>query len=771
MSTSTIPPLPKELEGQLDVLMIDNFDSFTWNLYQQLCLLGARVTVVRNDAIVEEHFPLLKLNFLLISPGPGHPKTDSGVSKQAIKYFTGKIPILGVCMGLECLIDLHGGDIGYAGEIMHGKTSRVRHDNRGCFKNVPQGITSIRYHSLSTQLSTLPADIAITSTTEESGVIMGVRHRKYTVEAVQYHPESILSAHGDDLIANFLKLRGGTWEENPDSGVLDATLPPFPLDALPADIKNSESSSKRVPTILERIYAQRANDVETAQASPGTSLDDLTRLHALNISPPQISFVERLKQTISPSSTALLAEIKRASPSKGPIAVHTSPAEQALKYAIAGAATISVLTEPHFFLGSLQDMSHVRQAIANLPNRPAVLRKDFILHRYQVLESRIWGADTILLIVAMLPEATLKDLFAYSRELGMEPLVEVNNEREMEVALNLGAKVIGINNRNLHDFKVDMQTAGRVGSIAKGNSDVILLALSGITGPSDVVKYRSEGIHGVLVGESLMRAPDATAFIKELMGAADGEASSSTWAQTKPLVKVCGVTTPEDAVASAEAGVDFLGLNFVPSSKRYINVSTAKEISAAIRKTTSTTQHAELTLVPNTPWFTTHANRVSSLPRSRPLLVALFQNAPLATILSTLAEVDVDLVQLHGDEPLELAKQIPLPVIRAFGGVPASGGLAHPGLHHFVLVDSVGSGGSGQVGDWQAVKDVVAKGENAESKFPLPVILAGGLTPENVAEAVETVRPWAVDVAGGVESAPGVKDAEKLKAFVKAVKG
>lgn len=113
MSTSTIPPLPKELEGQLDVLMIDNFDSFTWNLYQQLCLLGARVTVVRNDAIVEEHFPLLKLNFLLISPGPGHPKTDSGVSKQAIKYFTGKIPILGVCMGLECLIDLHGGDIGY----------------------------------------------------------------------------------------------------------------------------------------------------------------------------------------------------------------------------------------------------------------------------------------------------------------------------------------------------------------------------------------------------------------------------------------------------------------------------------------------------------------------------------------------------------------------------------------------------------------------------------------------------------------------------------
>lgn len=105
--------LPTELQGQLDVLMIDNFDSFTWNLYQQLCLLGADVTVVRNDAITPEQFSLLKINYLIISPGPGHPKTDSGVSKAAIEYFTGKVPVLGVCMGLECLVDLHGGEIGY----------------------------------------------------------------------------------------------------------------------------------------------------------------------------------------------------------------------------------------------------------------------------------------------------------------------------------------------------------------------------------------------------------------------------------------------------------------------------------------------------------------------------------------------------------------------------------------------------------------------------------------------------------------------------------
>ena len=112
---------------------------------------------------------------------------------------------------------------------MHGKFSPVRHDNRGCFKDIPQGIKSIRYHSLSAQPNRFPKDLVVTSATEESNIIMGVRHRKYTLEAVQYHPESILSEGGDELFANFLKLRGGTWEENPESGVADTTLPPFEL--------------------------------------------------------------------------------------------------------------------------------------------------------------------------------------------------------------------------------------------------------------------------------------------------------------------------------------------------------------------------------------------------------------------------------------------------------------------------------------------------------------------------------------------------------------
>ena len=128
---------------------------------------------------------------------------------------------------------------------MHGKVSAIHHDGRGCFKDIPQGIKSTRYHSLSAGVSTLPAELAITAVTEESGVIMGVRHRKYTLEAVQYHPESILSEGGDDLVNNFLKLQGGTWEENPDFKVVDNSLPAFtPLASHPA-----VSTSTKIPTI------------------------------------------------------------------------------------------------------------------------------------------------------------------------------------------------------------------------------------------------------------------------------------------------------------------------------------------------------------------------------------------------------------------------------------------------------------------------------------------------------------------------------------------
>ena len=222
---------------------------------------------------------------------------------------------------------------------------------------------------------------------------------------------------------------------------------------------------------------------------------------------------------------ALLAEIKRASPSKGDLVDANSPSSPSigLSYALAGASVISVLTEPKWFKGSLPDMRAVRAAVDSLPNRPAILRKDFILDTYQIDEARVYGADTILLIVAMLSDEKLLALYEYSMGLGMEPLVEVNNAAELARALKIGARVIGVNNRNLHDFEVDMGTTSRIADVIKEKygdkaSEVILIALSGITGREDVVRYQAQGVGAVLVGESLMRAENKGAFVRTLMG-------------------------------------------------------------------------------------------------------------------------------------------------------------------------------------------------------------------------------------------------------------
>jgi len=184
-----------------------------------------------------------------------------------------------------------------------------------------------------------------------------------------------------------------------------------------------------------------------------------------------------------------------------------------------------VLTEPTWFKGSIDDMRNVRRALDSLgESRPAVLRKDFIVDEYQILEARLAGADTILLIVAMLSVSQLEKLYAYSLSLGMEPLVEVNSAEEMQIAVELGAKVIGVNNRNLHSFAVDLNTTSSLVSLVPKGT--IICACSGISTRKDVEKYVAEGVGAVLVGESLMRAKDTKAFIAELMGTTSAPSST-----------------------------------------------------------------------------------------------------------------------------------------------------------------------------------------------------------------------------------------------------
>ncbi|MGK2964669.1 MAG: anthranilate synthase component II [Tepidiformaceae bacterium] len=193
----------------MTTLLIDNYDSFTYNLYQYLCELGEEVVVHRNDKVTLDECKALNPDHVVISPGPGNPD-DAGVSRDVIREFAGKVPVLGVCLGHQCIFDVYGGDVVGAGEIKHGKTSTITHDGKGVFAGIPEDFTAVRYHSLAGKAETTPSELEVTAHSE-SGVIMGVRHRELTVEGVQFHPESIATEHGKELLQNFLDMRGGRW--------------------------------------------------------------------------------------------------------------------------------------------------------------------------------------------------------------------------------------------------------------------------------------------------------------------------------------------------------------------------------------------------------------------------------------------------------------------------------------------------------------------------------------------------------------------------------
>lgn len=185
------------------VLLIDNYDSFTYNLYQYLCELGADVQVVRNDQISLDEIEQLGLERIVISPGPCTP-AEAGISNEVIRRFASRVPILGVCLGHQCIGEAFGGVVAGAGEIRHGKTSLIYHDGKGVFRGLPNPFEAIRYHSLAIQKESVP-DCLEVSAWSDSGVIMGVRHKQLPVEGVQFHPESIMTAVGKDLLRNFLQ--------------------------------------------------------------------------------------------------------------------------------------------------------------------------------------------------------------------------------------------------------------------------------------------------------------------------------------------------------------------------------------------------------------------------------------------------------------------------------------------------------------------------------------------------------------------------------------
>ena len=187
------------------LLLIDNYDSFTYNLYQYLSELGEEVEVARNDMITLDEMEKMKLKRIVISPGPGRPE-NAGISNEVVLRFGEKVPLLGVCLGHQCIGQAYGGEVVHAGEIKHGKTSLIYHDSKGVFQGIQNPFPAVRYHSLALKTESLPDCLYISAKTD-NGIIMGIRHRKYPVEGVQFHPESIMTGEGKKILQNFLEIK------------------------------------------------------------------------------------------------------------------------------------------------------------------------------------------------------------------------------------------------------------------------------------------------------------------------------------------------------------------------------------------------------------------------------------------------------------------------------------------------------------------------------------------------------------------------------------
>jgi anthranilate synthase/indole-3-glycerol phosphate synthase/phosphoribosylanthranilate isomerase len=630
------------------------------------------------------------------------------------------------------------------------------------YAGLPQDLPVTRYHSLVGTHVTLPKVLEVSSWIDKEdgsqGLIMGVRHKEYAIEGVQFHPESILSANGRLMFKNFVRLQGGTWAENES---ITKDLTEINLKASGAAPENETKGSANPPAgkktnILQKIYAHRKAAVAAQKLIPSQRMQDLEAAYKLNAAPPQISLVDRIRQ--SPFDVALWAEIKRASPSKGVFALEMDAPTQARKYALAGASVISVLTEPEWFKGSIEDLRAVRQVLNGMPNRPAILRKEFVFEEYQILEARLAGADTVLLIVKMLEPEVLERLYKYSLSLGMEPLVEVQNADEMTIAVKLGAKVIGVNNRNLENFEVDLGTTGKLRSMVP--KETFLCALSGINNHQDVVDSIKDGVNGILVGEAIMRAPDASVFIQQLCaGTATAKSEDNT---PRLLAKICGTRTAEAASEAIKAGADLIGIILVPGTKRCIDDETAIAISKAVHDNRETaTMAASQSSSGATDFFALSAKTISS---RGPLLAGVFKDQPLEEVLEKQRLYNLDIVQLHGNEPVEWASLIPVPVVKKFK--PEQPGIGVRGYHTLPLLDS--GSGEGKLIDVAAVKKTLEEDEN------LQILLAGGLNPDNVAESLKALGPLAsrvvgVDVSSGVEE-DGKQSLEKIRAFVKAAK-
>lgn len=427
-----------------------------------------------------------------------------------------------------------------------------------------------------------------------------------------------------------------------------------------------------------------------------------------------------------------ICEVKKASPSKGIIAEHFPYLDIAKEYEVAGAAAISVLTEPDFFKGDKKYL----QEIANTVKIP-VLRKDFIIDEYQIYQAKVWGASAILLICACLDMHTLTKLRELADSLGLSSLVEAHDEAEVQMAIDCGARIIGVNNRNLKDFTVDVQNSVRLRNLVQ--DDVIFVSESGLETPEDIHVLRDNNIGVALMGETFMRSPNKVEKLAYLYGPT----------YYTPKVKMCGISKVETIPAVVEAKPDYMGLVFAPS-KRQVTVDQAKTLVEEL--------HKQYTKRYNNGAEQSNDDEIKT--------VGVFVNETLDNLVSIATEVNLDVVQLHGDEDeafiQSLKERTNVEVWKAVQIRSAADAEAWiDSSADMLLFDAYHKderGGTGEVFDWSCLDE-----------FERPFMLAGGIDSTNVARAIRTVRPYGIDISSGIET-DGVKDDEKITAFTNIVR-
>ena len=485
-------------------------------------------------------------------------------------------------------------------------------------------------------------------------------------------------------------------------------------------------------TILEELAAYA--EVRVAEAKKHIPTEEMKR-RAEALPKGDFPFEKALRTP----GISFICECKKASPSKGLIAPDFPYLDIAKQYEAAGADCISVLTEPKWFLGSDAYLKEITEAVS-VP----CIRKDFTVDEYMIYEAKVLGASAVLLICSILSEERIREYIGICDRLGLSALVEVHDADEIRMAVRAGARIIGVNNRNLKDFSVDTGNSARLRELVP--ADVTFVSESGVTGPEDIAKLREAGVDAVLVGEALMRADDKKAMLRSMReaGATQSTActsnapkraacgiatAASTATVASTLIKLCGLSRPEDIETANALLPDYVGFVFYPKSKRNVSYQKAAELKKLLD------------------------------PRIK--AVGVFVDECPEVIATLINKGTIDVAQLHGNEDNayieKLRKLTDLTIFQAFRVKgPEDIQKAEQSAADMILLDA--GMGTGTAFDWSLIGSIRR-----------PYLLAGGLDAGNVTQAIKTLRPCGVDVSSGIET-EGVKDREKAVAFVAAVR-